>query len=346
MPFSFWRLFRRGSSKTTSNPSSDIQRQLIALANEVEQGNSLMADALYRIEHQLRGLVDQIEQGRILAAQPILLRLREQRETVPLRQTEFKVFSQFGDDGIIQFIINRLRIPSEEQQFIEFGVENYRESNTRFLLLNDNWTGLVMDGSEVHINFIRQDSVFWKHDLTAQAHFITRENINSLIRNAGFKGRIGLLSIDVDGNDYWIWEAVNIVDPAIVIVEYNSLFGSSEAVTIPYQADFKRENAHYSYLYWGTSLRALCHLAAQKDYVWIGCNSAGNNAYFVRKPDAAPFHSPSLPEGFVAAKFREGRDEHGKLAYTSQAESFVLLADLPVWDVLSQKMRPISDLNR
>src|ERR1700736_6312260 len=100
MPFSFWRLFRRGSSKTTSNPSSDIQRQLIALANEVEQGSSLMADPLYRIEPQLRGLVDQIEQGRILAAQPILLRLREQRETVPLRQTEFKVFSQFGDDGI------------------------------------------------------------------------------------------------------------------------------------------------------------------------------------------------------------------------------------------------------
>jgi hypothetical protein len=230
--------------------------------------------ALYHIQHQLNGLTDQVEQAKMLAARSILFEFRRQREAIPLTQTEFKVFSQFGDDGIIQYIITKLNLPVAERRFVEFGVENYRESNTRFLLLNNNWSGLVMDGSETHVSFIRQDSIYWKYDLTALARFITRENINSILRDAGFEGRIGILSIDVDGNDYWIWEAIRVVDPAVVIVEYNGAFGGREAVTIPYQPDFNRKNAHYSLLYWGTSLMALCQLAGEKDYVWIGCNSS------------------------------------------------------------------------
>ena len=304
------------------------------------------SDALFNLQHQLNKLAIEIEQVKILAAKPLISDLRNQKDQIPLQETEFKVFSQFGDDGIIQYLITKLNLPAEEQRFIEFGVENYRESNTRFLLLNNNWTGLVMDGSEAHVSFIRQDAIFWKHDLTAQAHFITRENINSLIRNAGFQGKIGILSIDVDGNDYWIWEALDVVDPAVVIVEYNSLFGGREAVSIPYQADFKREKAHYSYLYWGASLPALNHLATLKNYVWVGCNSAGNNAYFVRQSEAARFHLPSMPEGFVAAKFRDGRDAEGKLTYVGEREGFGLLKDLPVWDVLTNQTRLVRDLVR
>jgi hypothetical protein len=305
-----------------------------------------LSEALYNTQHQLNTLATQIEELKLLTARSILSNLRNQNERIALIDTEFKVFSQFGDDGIIQYLIAKLNLPPEEQRFIEFGVENYRESNTRFLLLNNNWTGLVMDGSESHVSFIRQDSFFWKHDLTALAHFITRENINSIIKDAGFEGRIGILSIDVDGNDYWIWEAVNVVDPAVVIVEYNSLFGSREAVTIPYQEDFKREDAHYSYLYWGASLQALCHLAAQKGYVWIGCNSAGNNAYFARKADSVLFLHPSMPDDFVPAKFRDGRDSQGNLAYIGQQRGFALIKDLPVWDVSTNKTRLIIDLVR
>jgi hypothetical protein len=321
MPFSFRRLFERESSKTLSN-------------------------ALYHLQHQLNILTDQVEQAKMLAAQPILYEFRTQQAVIPLTQTEFKVFSQFGDDGIIQYIVTKLSLPVAERRFVEFGVENYREANTRFLLLNNNWSGLVMDGSEANVLSIRQDSIYWKYDLTALARFITRENINSILRDAGFAGRIGILSIDVDGNDYWIWQAITAVDPAVVIVEYNGLFGSREAVTIPYQADFNRKSAHYSFLYWGTSLMALCQLAEKKDYVWIGCNSAGNNAYFVRKADARPFHYPSLPEDFVAAKFREGRDLEGNLAFISQREGFALIKDLPVWDVMKNQTRLIADLVR
>src|SRR6266478_3639226 len=149
---------------------------------------------------------------------------------------------------MMQYFVNRLDLPNAEHRFIECVVENYREANTRLLLLNDNWSGLVMDGSEHYVSCIRSEQIYWRHDFTALARFITRENINSIIESAGFGERIGILSVDVDGNDYWIWEAITSVDPAVVIVEYNGVFGSHEAVTIPYQADFVRQNAHYSCL--------------------------------------------------------------------------------------------------
>src|SRR3984885_12862656 len=181
-------------------------------------------DVLASLQRQMNLLTDQVEQTKILAAQPMVREFRALKGAVPFARTEFQVFSQFGDDGIIQYVIGRVGLPIAEQRFVEFGVENYREANTRFLLLNDNWSGLVIDGSDEHISFIRRDPIYWKYYLTARAHFVTRENINSILRDAGFQGRIGILSIDVDGIDYWIWEAITAVDPALVIVEYNSLF--------------------------------------------------------------------------------------------------------------------------
>jgi|SRR3984893_5459663 len=295
---------------------------------------------------QLNSVSEQLAQLKILAAQPIVHEVRRQTQAVPLTKMEFKVFSQFGDDGIIQYVTNRLNLTASEQRFVEFGVEDYRESNTRFLLLNDNWSGLIMDGSEDQVALIQRDPIYWRHDLTALARFVTRENINSLLCEGGFSGRIGILSIDVDGNDYWIWEAINVVDPALVIIEYNGIFGDREAVTIPYKADFVRQQAHYSYLYWGTSLPALCHLAVQKGYIWIGCNSAGNNAYFVRADHASQFYQPSLPIDFVPAKFREGRNRQGSLSYIGQRDGFELIKDLLVWDVSTNEMRAIASLVR
>lgn len=92
---------------------------------------------------------------------------------------EFKVFSQWGEDGIIQFLIDNIDI--KEKTFIEFGVENYTESNTRFLLQNNNWRGLVIDGSEENISYIKNDSIYWKHNIKAECAFITKDNINQLI---------------------------------------------------------------------------------------------------------------------------------------------------------------------
>jgi hypothetical protein len=249
-----------------------------------------------------------------------------------IHAAEFRVYSQWGEDGIVQHLLRY--VPISNKVFVEFGVENYLEANTRFLVVKDNWNGLVMDGSEVNIDYIKRDDISWRFSLKAQQAFITRENINDLIRANGISGEIGLLSIDIDGNDYWVWEAIDVVTPTIVIVEYNHRFGSERAVTIPYRADFQRTKAHHSNIYSGASLAALCKLGTRKGYAFVGSNTAGNNAFFVRrewKPNAIPELTPT--EGFVQGKFRESRDEKGRLAFLDAAQEAAILAKLPVVEV-------------
>ena len=139
------------------------------------------------------------------------------------RNHEFKVYSQWGEDGIIDHLVSRASI--ENRTFVEFGVENYTEANTVFLLKHRNWRGLVIDGSQDHVESIRRGQVLWRHDLFAECAFITTENINDLIRKNDFNGDLGLSSVDIDGNDYWVWDAITCVSPRIVVSEYNSLFG-------------------------------------------------------------------------------------------------------------------------
>lgn len=269
-------------------------------------------------------------------------RIRGLRQIESLHEVEFKVFSQWGEDGIIQYLTWKLPIPNKT--FVEFGVETYTESNTRFLLMNDNWRGLAMDGSPANVEAIRQDPIYWRHDLTAIASFITRKNINQLIKSHVAQDDIGLLSIDIDGNDYWVWKDITVVNPRIVICEYNSVFGAERAVTIPYQEDFQRTSAHHSNLYWGASLAALCRLAEEKGYRFIGANSAGNNAFFVRKDLAPDLPEFTAEEGYVQSRFRESRDPEGRLTYIAGQERLHEIRDMSVYDVDSGKTVPVKDL--
>ena len=249
-----------------------------------------------------------------------------------LADLEFKVFSQFGDDGIIQYLAHNLDL--KNKTFIEFGVEDYFESNTRFLLQKDNWSGFVMDGSSEHMTRLKQSPFYWKHDLSAQAAFVTKENVNQLL-SAGLADWAGvdILHVDIDGNDYWVWKEIEI-SPALVIMEYNSNFGIERAITVPYDPEFYRTKAHFSNLYWGSSLKALYLLALKKGYEFIGCNSAGNNAYFIRK-DKMNDHvrAVSLENGYVRSKYRESRDEYGNLTFASAKERAEILRGLPVFDM-------------
>ena len=150
-----------------------------------------------RLGRELSALRSDMDTIKMLAAQPLIQTIRSGKSFSSLHEAEFKVFSQFGDDGIIQYLMHRLApLPDS---FVEFGVGNYRESNTRFLLLNNNWRGLVLDGHAGSIKQIQQDEIYWRHTLTARSAWITRDNVNDLLREAEFSGEIGLLSIDIDG---------------------------------------------------------------------------------------------------------------------------------------------------
>ena len=256
---------------------------------------------------------------------------------------EFKVFSQFGDDGIISYLVDHVEI--ENKTFVEFGVEDYTESNTRYLLISRNWKGLVMDGSESNVNSIKKDTIYWRHDLTARSAFISVENVNDLIKKENISGNIGLLHIDIDGNDFWVWKHLSVVNADIVIVEYNSVFGKDHAITVPYDSAFVRSNYHYSNLYWGCSLKALYLLGKEKGYDYVGCNSNGNNAYFIKASKMNDAISAvSLEEGYVESKFRESRDKAGKLNYISGGKRLHEIRDMTVYDTEQNKEVKIKEL--
>lgn len=259
-----------------------------------------------------------------------------------LKKTEFKAYSQWGEDGIIQYLINNLAIKS--QIFIEFGVETYTESNTRFLLVNNNWSGLVLDGSQSNIDYIKSDSIYWRYNLKADCAFINSSNINELISRNGLSGDIGLLSVDIDGNDYWVWKAIDVVNPAIVVCEYNSLWGFRDAVTTPYDPDFIRSKKHYSNLYYGASIKALSDLASSKGYTLVAGNAAGNNVFFVKNELLGNLKAVSVEDAWVQSQFRESRDQSGQLTYLDYQQRRTLLAELPLVEIHTEKTIKVSDL--
>ena len=177
---------------------------------------------------------------------------------------------------------------------------------------------------------VRQSELFWKHDLTAVAAFITRENIDGLLEQNDFVGDIGLLSIDIDGNDYWVLEAIDAIQPIILICEYNPILGDTVPVAVPYDPDFIRFDTHYSGLYFGASIGAIRHAAEKKGYAFVGTNSHGINAFFVRK-DHFEYVGPLLRNiRCYPSRHRDSRDEAGALSYAAGAERLELIKDMPV----------------
>jgi hypothetical protein len=261
------------------------------------------------------------------------MNVRNMTSIKSLHDAEFSIYSQNGEDGIIEFLVHNLDI--EEEIFIEFGVESYIEANTRFLLLNRNWRGLVIDGDLHNIQKVKQWNMFWKYDLLAVQNFITAEKINTIFVKNGFEGNIGLLSIDIDGNDYYVWDAIHVVNPAIVVCEYNAVFGDIFPVSIPYAKDFVRHNAHYSGLYFGCSLPALLHLAEKKGYTFVGTERIGANAFFVRNDVYPKIASKIFNITSDPIKSRQSRDRNGKLSYLRGKERLRMIRDLPIVNVVS-----------
>lgn len=269
----------------------------------------------------------------LLAIGKLLVNQQRTINSTNINDYEFKIFSQFGDDGLIQYLIQTLNI--KHNRFIEFGVEDYSESNTRFLLMNNNWSGFVIDGSVDNINRLTNTDYYWRYDLQAIAEFITAENINTIIQKSGMSD-IGILSIDIDGNDYFVLKNLdlNTINPDILILEYNSVFGPIRKITIPYDPNFRRTEKHYSNLYWGASLPALNSLAQEKGYCLIGSNMAGNNAYFIREDlQNNVLRRRNAEEIWVDSKFRESRNMDNSLSFLRKEQRIEAIKGLPVLNI-------------
>ena len=252
----------------------------------------------------------------------IMINIQKNIKSKNINDYEFKVFSQFGEDGIINFLIDKLNI--KNNFFIEFGVEDYEEANTRLLLENKNWSGLIFDSSEKNIKIIKKKDYYWKYNLVAQKSFITKKNINSLIKSHVGNKKVGLLSIDIDGNDYWIWKTINCIQPDIVIIEYNARLGYKNSLSIPYKEDFERKKENHSMIYFGCSLEALRRLGVEKGYSLVGTNKNGNNAFFVRKEiikkSKNTLKSLNSKDSFNINTFNELRNKKGNLLERSSSK--------------------------
>ena len=287
--------------------------------------------------------IKEIEEIKILKGK-ILSELQNLNDSNNLNDREFKVFSQFGEDGIINFLVKKTGIKDDEKFFVEIGVGDYSECNTKFLLMNDFWTGVVIEGNKESANHIKDKGICWKYGLKVISEWVRKDNIKSLIEKNVSNNKIGLLSLDIDGNDYWILNEIKNIKPIIIIVEWNSLFGSKKSVTTPYDDNFVREKKHFSGQYWGASIKAFHDLMKSRGYFLVGSNMAGNNLFFVREDRKNDLIEKKTSEAFQKQIFKDSRDENGKLNFLDNREKLKVIENLDVFDLEEKKMIKISEL--
>lgn len=199
---------------------------------------------------------------------------------------EYRRFSQNGEDGILRFLVSE--IGADSRLFLEFGF-GVLENNSLRLVLSEGFGGVFIDGSQETVDHFNAVAArFGVARARAVCAFLDINNLEDTIRASGLPRAIDLLSIDVDGNDYWFWEAATCVSPRIAVIEYNASFGPEMSCSVPYDPCFDRQRAHPSRLYHGASLAALASLGRRKGYSLIGCDSAGVNAFFVREDCMTP----------------------------------------------------------
>jgi len=216
----------------------------------------------------------------LMAQQMLQALLADPRHADPrrLERHGWKAYSQNDEDGILQEIFRRIGV--RHRSFVEFGCDDGLENNTAYLLAQG-WRGLWIDGAEYNANMIRQGFALLleRGHLQMRQEFITRDNIDGLIAAAGLGAEIDLLSIDVDGNDYYLWEAIGCVTARVVVIEYNAKFRPP----VDWRMAYTPDHIWAGYDAVGCSLSALERLGKAKGYCLVGCNLTGANAFFVRE---------------------------------------------------------------
>ncbi|MDP2834023.1 MAG: hypothetical protein Q8Q28_12185 [Pseudomonadota bacterium] len=187
-------------------------------------------------------------------------------------EVEFRAFSQNSEDGILLYLFSL--IGTANKTCVEICAGDGIECNSTNLILNHGWTGLLVDGNE---QLVKKGRAFYaRHRDTFSfppkfAHaWVERETINDLIRQHGIEGEIDLLSLDMDGVDYWIWEAIEVIQPRVVVAETQCIWGAERSVSVPYRRDFHSPLIQGFGVYSGASLPAFVRLAKRKGYRLVG----------------------------------------------------------------------------
>ncbi len=204
------------------------------------------------------------------------------------------------------------RIGTDTCRFVEFGAEDGREANCLFLAEVLGWEGLFIEGNPT--SYVALDQRFRDRPRVRTAcDLVTPENINQILRRSDVTGSIDVLSVDIDGHDYWVWQAIEAISPRLVVIEYNAHVPYPERRVQPLEECGPWQGTDY----FGASLGALEHLADQLGYALVHTDLAGVNAFFVRKEFLDAFDLPSGPPRRAPNFFLTGRghppDETGRV---------------------------------
>ena len=262
-----------------------------------------------------------------------------------LWDAEVKVYSQWGEDGILDYICEAIGI--SKPNVIEIGSGNFIECNSRFLAESRNANIIAVDGRNDLIDTVNTSSVFWKSFIIPLVDWVTPSKINSIIQLGESRfGKIDIFSIDLDGNDYWILKEANLNQIDIVVLEYNPLFGAIKEVTVPRDDEFNRYKKHFSGLYYGASLKAYINLLSNKNFSFIGTNRVGSNAFFIKSNllDNFKISTPSNLEKYVDWRIRESRDISGRLSYLSGKDRLEIIKELPLIELTTQSEVNVASL--
>jgi hypothetical protein len=208
----------------------------------------------------------------------------EDQKNLSFDEIGFRKYSQNSEDGILLFIFSLIDVTNKK--CVEICASDGIQSNTANLIINHGWRALLFDGNVELVNkgkkfYATHPDTFTHPPLFVHA-WVTKDNVNDLISSNGFTGNIDLLSLDIDGVDYWVWDSLNIISPRVVVAEVQCIWGAEKSVTVPYQDDFRAQYVKGFGVYSGASLPAFTKLANKKGYRLIGIERYGFNAFFMR----------------------------------------------------------------
>jgi hypothetical protein len=270
------------------------------------------------------------------------------REVESLAAVEFKAFSQFGEDGILNYIC--INIDLLRPRILEIGAGNYSEGNSRFLVTSRSGVAVLVDSDLSLESRVAATEDRWKGPVIPLSLWVSPVNIGEILLTAESElGGIDILSLDIDGNDYWVAEAIDFSRVMVVVVEYNPHFGAEMPVTVPRDDEFSRLSAHPSGLYYGASLRAWVDLLEARGFGYLGTNLACHNAFFVQSRWSGNFENllarvdRSL-QVYMDFRVRDVRGDDNKLNYLRASSQMDRIRDLPLIQTSTREQITVADV--
>ena len=260
-----------------------------------------------------------------------------------INDLDFKIFSQNGEDGIIDYLLYSLKI--QKPKFIEIGVGDYSECNTRFIFERTSPKGLIIDCLKNLEKKVKKNLKLWKGELTIVEKFINSKNIIETLNTNNFYNKIDLFSLDIDGIDYWVLEKLPKNFSKICVIEYNPTFGGKKKITVPNINNFDRSKYHCSNLCFGMSLIALTELMKKKKFYFVGTNILRNNAFFISDEYPKNKFFPKLKiqniEKNAYSNISESRNKKKGLNYLKGASKLDEISNCEVIDLSKSKNKKV-----